>query len=79
MPPTARLHYKDLSPHAAVTSYLETLNAARIPAALHHPTDGWSTNRSWMYSLYPHVLDELVHATAQRRAALTTTTKGTDQ
>ena len=79
MPPTARLHYKDLSPHAAVTSYLETLNAARIPAALHHPTDGWSTNRSWMCSLYPHVLDELVHATAQRRAALTTTTKGTDQ
>lgn len=40
MPPTARLHYKDLSPHATVTSYLETLNAARIPAALHHPTDG---------------------------------------
>lgn len=79
MPPTARLHYKDLSPHAAVTSYLETLNAARIPAALHHPTDGWSTNRSWMCSLYPHVLDELVHATAQRRAALTTTTKGTNQ
>lgn len=79
MPPTARLHYKDLSPHAAVTSYLESLNAARIPAALHHPTDGWSTNRSWMCSLYPHVLDELVHATAQRRAALTTTTKGTDQ
>ena len=79
MPPTARLHYKDLSPHAAVTSYLETLNAARIPAALHHPTDGWSTNRSWMCSLYPHVLDELVHVTAQRRAALTTTTKGTDQ
>jgi len=79
MPPTARLHYKDLSPHAAVTSYLESLNAARIPAALHHPTDGWSTNRSWMCSLYPHVLDELVHAAAQRRAALTTTTKGTDQ
>ena len=79
MPPTARLHYKDLSPHAAVTSYLETLNAARIPAALHHPTDGWSTNRSWMCSLYPHVLDELVHATAQQRAALTTTTKGTNQ
>lgn len=79
MPPTARLHYKDLSPHAAVTSYLETLNAARIPAALHHPTDGWSTNRSWMCSLYPHVLDELVHVTAQRRAALTTTTKGTNQ
>ena len=79
MPPTARLHYKDLGPHAAVTSYLETLNAARIPTALHHPTDGWSTNRSWMYSLYPHVLDELVHAAAQRRAALTTTTKGTDQ
>lgn len=79
MPPTARLHYKDLSPHAAVTSYLESLNAARIPAALHHPTDGWSTNRSWMCSLYPHVLDELVHATAQRRTALTTTTKGTDQ
>ena len=51
MPPTARLHYKDLSPHAAVTSYLVTLNAARIPAALHHPTDGWSTNRSWMCSL----------------------------
>ena len=76
MPPTARLHYKDLSPHAAVTSYLETLNAARIPAALHHPTDGWSTNRSWMCSLYPHVLDELVHTTAQRRAHLTTTTKG---
>lgn len=79
MPPTARLHYKDLSPHAAVTSYLESLNAARIPAALHHPTDGWSTNRSWMCSLYTHVLDELVHAAAQRRAALTTTTKGTDQ
>ena len=79
MPPTARLHYKGLSPHAAVTSYLETLNAARIPAALHHPTDGWSTNRSWQYSLYPHALDELVHAAAQRRAALTTTTKGTDQ
>lgn len=79
MPPTARLHYKDLSPHAAVTSYLETLNAARIPAALHHPTDGWSTNRSWMCSLYPHVLDELVHVTAQRRAALTTMTKGTNQ
>lgn len=79
MPPTARLHYKDLSPHAAVTSYLESLNAARIPAALHHPTDGWSTNRSWMCSLYPHVLDELVHVTAQRRAALTTTTKGTNQ
>lgn len=79
MPPTARLHYKDLSPHAAVTSYLETLNAARIPAALHHPTDGWSTNRSWMCSLYPHALDELVHATAQRHAALTTTTKGTNQ
>ena len=79
MPPTARLHYKDLSPHATVTSYLETLNAARIPAALHHPTDGWSTNRSWMCSLYPHVLDELVHVTAQRRAALTTTTKGTNQ
>jgi len=79
MPPTARLHYKDLSPHAAVTSYLESLNAARIPTALHHPTDGWSTNRSWMCSLYPHVLDELVHVTAQRRAALTTTTKGTDQ
>lgn len=79
MPPTARLHYKDLSPHAAVTSYLETLNAARIPAALRHPTDGWSTNRSWMCSLYPHVLDELVHVTAQRRAALTTTTKGTNQ
>ena len=79
MPPTARLHYKDLSPHAAVTSYLETLNAARIPAALHHPTDGWSTNRSWMCSLYPHVLDELVHTTAQRRAHLTTTTKGTNQ
>lgn len=76
MPPTARLHYKDLSPHAAVTSYLETLNAARIPAALHHPTDGWSTNRSWQYSLYPHALDELVHHTAQRHAALTTTTKG---
>mgnify|MGYP006906802974 CR=1 FL=1 len=76
MPPTARLHYKDLGPHAAVTSYLETLNAARIPAALHHPTDSWSTNRSWMYNLCPHVLDELVHATAQRRAALTTTTKG---
>ena len=73
------LHYKDLSPHAAVTSYLESLNAARIPAALHHPTDGWSTNRSWMCSLYPDVLDELVHAAAQRRAALTTTTKGTDQ
>lgn len=65
--------------YAAVTSYLESLNAARIPAALHHPTDGWSTNRSWMCSLYPHVLDELVHAAAQRRAALTTTTKGTDQ
>lgn len=79
MPPTARLHYKDLSPHAAVTSYLETLNAARIPAALHHPTDGWSTNRSWQYSLYPHVLDELVHTTAQRRATLTATTKGTNQ
>lgn len=79
MPPTARLHYKDLSPHAAVTSYLETLNAARIPAALHHPTDGWSTNRSWQYSLYPHVLDELVHSTAQRRATLTATTKGTNQ
>lgn len=79
MPPTARLHYKDLSPHAAVTSYLESLNAARIPAALHHPTDGWSTNRSWMCSLYPHVLDELAHVTAQRRAALTTTTKGTNQ
>lgn len=79
MPPTARLHYKDLSPHAAVTSYLETLNAARIPAALHHPTDGWSTNRSWMCSLYPHVLDELVHVTAQRRAALTTMPKGTNQ
>lgn len=78
MPPAARLHYKDLSPHAAVTSYLETLNAARIPAALHHPADGWSTNRSWRYSLYPHVLDELVHTTAQRRAHLTTT-KGTDQ
>ena len=62
-----------------ITSYLESLNAARIPAALHHPTDGWSTNRSWMCSLYPHVLDELVHAAAQRRAALTTTTKGTDQ
>lgn len=76
MPPTARLHYKDLGPHAAVTSYLETLNAARIPAALHHPTDGWSTNRSWMYSLYPHVLDELVHSVAQRRTHLTTTTKG---
>jgi len=27
----------------------------------------------------PHVLDELVHVTAQRRAALTTTTKGTNQ
>lgn len=79
MPPTARLHYKDLSPHATVTSYLETLNAARIPAALHHPTDGWSTNRSWMCSLYPHVLDELVHTTAQRRAHLTTTTKGTNK
>ena len=76
MPPTARLHYKDLSPHATVTSYLETLNAARIPAALHHPTDGWSTNRSWMYSLYPHILDELVYDVAQRRALLTTTTKG---
>ena len=76
MPPTARLHYKGLSPHAAVTSYLETLNAARIPAALHHPTDGWSTNRSWMHSLYPHVLDELVYDVAQRRAHLTTTTKG---
>lgn len=79
MPPTARLHYKDLSPHATVTSYLETLNAARIPAALHHPTDGWSTNRSWQYSLYPHVLDELVHTTAQRRAHLTDTTKGTNK
>lgn len=79
MPPTARLHYKDLSPHAAVTSYLETLNAARIPAALHHPTDGWSTNRSWMYSLYPHVLNELVYDVAQRRAHLTTTTKGTNK
>lgn len=79
MPPTARLHYKDLSPHATVTSYLETLNAARIPAALHHPTDGWSTNRSWRYSLYPHVLDELVHTTAQRRAHLTDTTKGTNK
>ena len=79
MPPTARLHYKDLSPHATVTSYLETLNAARIPAALHHPTDGWSTNRSWRCSLYPHVLDELVHTTAQRHAHLTTTTKGTNQ
>lgn len=76
MPPTARLHYKDLSPHAAVTSYLETLNAARIPAALHHPADGWSTNRSWMYSLYPHVLNELVYDVVQRRAHLTTTTKG---
>lgn len=76
MPPTARLYYKDLGPHAAVTSYLETLNAARIPAALHHPTDGWSTNRSWMYSLYPHVLDELVYDVAQRRAHLTITTKG---
>lgn len=76
MPPTARLHYKDFGSHAAVTSYLETLNAARIPAALHHPADGWSTNRSWMYSLYPHVLDELVHSVAQRRAHLTTTTKG---
>lgn len=79
LPPTARLHYKDLSPHAAVTSYLKTLNAARIPAALHHPADGWSTNRSWMYSLYPHALDELVYDVAQRRAHLTTTTKGTNQ
>ena len=79
MPPTARLHYKDLGPHAAVASYLETLNAARIPAALHHPTDGWSTNRSWMYSFYPHALDELVYDVAQRRAHLTTTTKGTNQ
>lgn len=79
MPPTARLHYKDLSPHAAVTSYLETLNAARIPAALRHPAGGWSTNRSWMCSLYPHVLDELVHTTAQRRAHLTTTMKGINQ
>lgn len=79
MPPTARLHYKDLGPHAAVTSYLETLNAARIPAALHHTTDGWSTNRSWMYSLYPHALDELVYDVAQRRAHLTTTTKGTNK
>lgn len=79
MPPTARLHYKDLGPHAAVTSYLETLNAARIPAALRHPTDGWNTNRSWMYSLYPHALDELVYDVAQRRAHLTTTTKGTNK
>lgn len=63
MPPTARLHYKNLGPHAA---------------ALHHPADGWSTNRSWMYSLYPHVLDELVYDVAQRRAHLTTTTKGTN-
>lgn len=56
-----------------------TRKRAGTTAALHHPTDGWSTNRSWMCSLYPHVLDELVHAAAQRRAALTTTTKGTDQ
>ena len=79
MPLTARLHYKDLGPHAAVTSYLETLNAARIPAALRHPADGWNTNHSWMYSLYPHALDELVYDVAQRRAHLTTTTKGTNK
>lgn len=73
------LHYDDGHVLAVTITSPRSSNGTRIPAALHHPTDGWSTNRSWMCSLYPHVLDELVHVTAQRRAALTTTTKGTNK
>ena len=76
LPPTARLHYKDLGPRSCVESYLQTLTTARVPAALHHPTDGWTTGRKWDHTVSPEELDRLVLLAASAEKSLRSTMKG---